>query len=39
MDVAERLRFDDLAFETRGRAYLCTHIGHSLDRLDRDGTR
>ncbi len=37
--VAERLRVDDLAFDVTGAAYLCTHIGHSLDRLSPNGTR
>jgi len=37
--VSERLRVDDLAFDVEGAAYLCTHIGHSLDRLTPDGTR
>ncbi len=37
--LAERLRVDDLAFDTAGALYLTTHIGHSLDRLTRDGAR
>ena len=37
--VAEHTRVDDLAFDCDGRAYVTTHIGHSLDRLDQDGTR
>lgn len=37
--IATRLRVDDFAYDTAGRLYLCTHIGHSLDRLDPDGTR
>lgn len=37
--VAERLRVDDFAYDTDGQLYLTTHIGHSLDRLERDGTR
>ena len=37
--VSDRLRVDDLAFDVDGAAYLCTHIGHSLDRLAPDGTR
>ena len=37
--VAERLRVDDLAFDSAGNAYLTTHIGHSLDRIAPDGTR
>lgn len=37
--VADRLRVDDLAFDVTGAAYLCTHIGHSLDRLAPDGAR
>jgi hypothetical protein len=37
--VADRLRVDDFAYDRHGRLYLCTHIGHSLDRLDRDGGR
>jgi hypothetical protein len=37
--IAERLRVDDLAFDGQGAAYLCTHIGHSLDRLCASGER
>lgn len=37
--IAERLRVDDFAYDTAGCLYLATHIGHSLDRLDRDGRR
>ncbi len=37
--VAERLRVDDLAFDVAGNAYLCTHIGHSVDRLAPTGQR
>jgi len=37
--IAERLRVDDLAYDSAGRLYLCTHIGHTVDRLDRHGTR
>lgn len=37
--IAERLRVDDLAYDAAGRVYLTTHIGHTLDRLDRDGRR
>jgi len=37
--IAERLRVDDLAFDVTGAAYLCTHIGHSLDRLSPSGER
>lgn len=37
--VAARLRADDFAYDAAGRLYLATHIGHSLDRLDRDGSR
>lgn len=37
--VTDRLRVDDLAFDVTGAAYLCTHIGHSLDHLAPDGTR
>jgi sugar lactone lactonase YvrE len=37
--VAEHLRVDDLAFDQSGNAYLCTHIGHSLDRLTPRGQR
>jgi hypothetical protein len=37
--VASRLRADDLAFDVKGNAYLCTHIGHSLDRLNPMGER
>jgi hypothetical protein len=37
--VAERLRADDLAFDSAGALYLTTHIGHSLDRLTPDGAR
>lgn len=37
--IAERLRADDLAFDVNGAAYLCTHIGHSLDRLSSAGER
>jgi sugar lactone lactonase YvrE len=37
--IAERLRVDDLAFDAAGNAYLCTHIGHSLDRLTPVGDR
>jgi len=37
--VADRLRVDDFAFDVEGAAYLCTHIGHSLDRLAPDGAR
>lgn len=37
--VADHLRVDDFAYDRAGRLYLTTHIGHSLDRLDRDGRR
>jgi len=37
--VSEHLRVDDFAFDARGNAYLCTHIGHSLDRLMPGGER
>jgi sugar lactone lactonase YvrE len=37
--VSERLRVDDFAFDVNGNAYLCTHIGHSLDRLTPNGER
>ena len=37
--IAERLRVDDLAFDVNGAAYLCTHIGHSLDRFSPSGER
>jgi hypothetical protein len=37
--VSEHLRVDDLAFDAAGNAYLCTHIGHSLDRLTPSGER
>ena len=37
--VSEHLRVDDLAYDAEGRVYLSTHIGHSLDRLDRHGDR
>ncbi len=37
--IATRLRADDLAFDENGNAYLCTHIGHSLDRLNPTGER
>jgi hypothetical protein len=37
--IADRLRVDDIAYDADGRLYLTTHIGHSLDRLGRDGTR
>jgi len=37
--LSERLRADDMAFDVLGNAYLSTHIGHSLDRFARDGTR
>lgn len=37
--LAERTRVDDLAYDAQGALYLTTHIGHSLDRLDRDGSR
>jgi sugar lactone lactonase YvrE len=37
--IAERLRVDDLAFDMHGAAYLCTHIGHSLDWLSPSGER
>jgi hypothetical protein len=37
--IAERLRVDDLAFDVQGAAYLCTHIGHSLDRFSASGER
>ena len=37
--VSEQLRVDDLAFDAKGNAYLCTHIGHSLDRLTPGGER
>jgi sugar lactone lactonase YvrE len=37
--IASRLRADDLAFDVMGNAYLCTHIGHSLDRLGPTGER
>lgn len=37
--IAERLRVDDMAYDADGVLYLTTHIGHSLDWLDRDGTR
>jgi len=37
--IAERLRVDDLAFDVHGAIYLCTHIGHSLDRLSPSGKR
>jgi hypothetical protein len=37
--AAERLRADDFAFDAEGSVYLCTHIGHSLDRLDSAGER
>jgi len=37
--VSDRLRVDDFAFDVDGAAYLCTHIGHSLDRLAPDGAR
>jgi sugar lactone lactonase YvrE len=37
--VAERVRIDDFAFDADGAAYLTTHIGHSLDRLDASGVR
>jgi hypothetical protein len=37
--VAERVRVDDFAFDADGDCYLCTHIGHSVDRLSRDGAR
>jgi sugar lactone lactonase YvrE len=37
--IAARLRADDLAFDVNGHAYLCTHIGHSLDRLGPKGDR
>lgn len=36
---AERLRADDFAYDHAGDLYLATHIGHSVDRLGRDGTR
>jgi sugar lactone lactonase YvrE len=37
--VSRQLRVDDLAFDAMGNAYLCTHIGHSLDRLTPGGER
>jgi hypothetical protein len=37
--VAERVRIDDFAFDAACAAYLTTHIGHSLDRLDASGVR
>ncbi len=37
--LAERLRVDDFAYDRLGRLYLCTHIGHSVDRLGRNGRR
>lgn len=37
--LAERLRADDMAYDAKGGLYLATHIGHSIDRLDRDGAR
>jgi hypothetical protein len=37
--VADRVRIDDFAFDVAGGAYLTTHIGHSLDRLDTSGVR
>ncbi|MEJ1931052.1 hypothetical protein WDZ92_12400 [Nostoc sp. NIES-2111] len=37
--LATRVRVDDFAYDQTGSLYLCTHIGHSLDRLDPDGTR
>ena len=37
--IAERLRADDFAYDLAGRLYLATHVGHSLDRLDRNGRR
>lgn len=37
--LAERTRVDDLAYDAAGNLYLTTHIGHSLDRLDRAGRR
>lgn len=35
----ERLRVDDFAFDLDGDLYLTTHIGHSLDWMNVDGTR
>jgi hypothetical protein len=37
--LAERLRGDDLALDAEGCIYIATHIGHSLDRVGRDGRR
>lgn len=37
--LADRVRADDLAFDVVGNAYLCTHIGHSLDRMKPEGRR
>ena len=37
--LSDRLRVDDFAYDAKGRLYLTTHIGHSLDRLDRSGSR
>jgi hypothetical protein len=37
--LAERVRADDIAYDAHGTLYITTHIGHSLDRLDRHGVR
>jgi hypothetical protein len=37
--VADQLRADDLAADSDGTLYLCTHIGHTVDALTRDGSR
>jgi len=39
IQLADRLRADDIAFDVDGYLYLTTHIGHSLDWLAPDGTR
>jgi len=39
IELAERLRADDIAFDADGCLYLTTHIGHSLDWRAPDGTR
>ncbi len=37
--IAEQLRVDDFAYDEHGDLYLTTHIGHSVDKLSRNGTR